>query len=47
MKIIGGSSIFTGKSEQVEDMTLADFTHAMGLLEATNVAELETDDGGH
>lgn len=47
MQIIGGTSIVMGESEQVEDMTLADFTHAMGLLEAANVAELETDDGGH
>ncbi|QDS76705.1 hypothetical protein FKW77_000842 [Venturia effusa] len=45
MKIRGGTSIVMGESEQVENMTLADFTHAMGLLEAANVAELEADDG--
>lgn len=41
-----GSSVVVGESQEVEDMTLADFTHAMGLLEAANVAELEVDDRG-
>lgn len=47
MKIARGSSVVMGESEQVEDMTLADFMNAMGLLEAANVAELEADDDGH
>lgn len=42
---ITGSSVAMGESEQVEDMTLADFTHTLGLLEAANVAELEVDVG--
>lgn len=45
VQIVGGSSVVMGESEQVEDMTLADFTHALGLLEAASVAELEADHG--
>jgi hypothetical protein len=46
LEILDGSSIVLGESEQDEDMTLADLSHAMGLLEAAPVAELEADNRG-
>jgi hypothetical protein len=39
-----GSLIIMGESQEVEDMTLADLSHAMGLLEAAPMAQLEADD---
>lgn len=46
LEILDGSSIVPGESEQDEDMTLADLSHAMGLLEAASMIELEADNGG-
>jgi len=42
---VQGALISMGESVQIEDMTLADLSHAMGLLEAAPVADLEADGG--
>jgi hypothetical protein len=42
---VQGALISMGESVQIEDMALADLSHAMGLLEAAPVADLEADGG--